>query len=136
MAPPRDPRGRRARAARGLAARSARWGASGDGRRRPLRDGDELGFADRTWRVHHRPGHSPSDTVFHDEAQRRADRRRPPDQAHLVQPADLAAAGAAATPASARRRCVIYLDSLRATREMDLRVVLPGHGEPSPTTAR
>jgi glyoxylase-like metal-dependent hydrolase (beta-lactamase superfamily II) len=34
----------------------------------PLADGAELGFAGRTWTVHHRPGHSPSDTVFHDEA--------------------------------------------------------------------
>jgi glyoxylase-like metal-dependent hydrolase (beta-lactamase superfamily II) len=34
----------------------------------PLRDGEQLGFATRNWRVLHRPGHSPSDTVFCDEA--------------------------------------------------------------------
>ena len=34
----------------------------------PLADGGLLEFAGRAWRVHHRPGHSPSDTVFHDEA--------------------------------------------------------------------
>ena len=34
----------------------------------PLADGALLPFAGRAWRVHHRPGHSPSDTVFHDEA--------------------------------------------------------------------
>ena len=34
----------------------------------PLADGAVLPFAGRAWRVHHRPGHSPSDTVFHDEA--------------------------------------------------------------------
>ena len=34
----------------------------------PLTDGALLPFAGRAWRVHHRPGHSPSDTVFHDEA--------------------------------------------------------------------
>ena len=38
------------------------------------------------------PGHSPSDTVFWDAASGAADRRRPPDRAHLLQPADLAAA--------------------------------------------
>jgi glyoxylase-like metal-dependent hydrolase (beta-lactamase superfamily II) len=32
-----------------------------------LVDGGTLGFAGREWRIHHRPGHSPSDTVFHDE---------------------------------------------------------------------
>src|ERR1019366_7387964 len=35
---------------------------------RPLADGAELTLRDRTLRVLHRPGHSPSDTVFLDEA--------------------------------------------------------------------
>ena len=35
---------------------------------RPLAAGSELVLRDRTLRVLHRPGHSPSDTVFHDEA--------------------------------------------------------------------
>src|SRR5271167_4647387 len=35
---------------------------------RPLRDGENLALRDRTLRVLHRPGHSPSDTVFHDES--------------------------------------------------------------------
>ena len=43
--------------------------------------------------VLHRPGHSPGDTVFFDAARRHADRRRPPDQADLLEPADRAAAG-------------------------------------------
>ena len=33
---------------------------------RPLRDGDRLEFDDRTLEVLHRPGHSPSDTIFWD----------------------------------------------------------------------
>lgn len=33
---------------------------------RAIGDGDELVFAGRTLQVHHRPGHSPSDLVFHD----------------------------------------------------------------------
>src|SRR3954454_11674005 len=35
---------------------------------RPLRDGDTLDLRDRSLRVHHRPGHSPSDTVLVDES--------------------------------------------------------------------
>ena len=34
---------------------------------RPLADGAELELRDRTLRVLHRPGHSPSDTVFLDD---------------------------------------------------------------------
>ena len=45
------------------------WGARVDVTR-PLRDGDALEFANRTLHVHHRPGHSPSDTVFHDRERR------------------------------------------------------------------
>ena len=61
------PRGRRHRAAR----RHALVPRLGRELRRsstPLADGALLPFAGRAWRVHHRPGHSPSDTVFHDEA--------------------------------------------------------------------
>ena len=37
---------------------------------RPLADGSELAFAGRTLEVLHRPGHSPSDTLFHDRERR------------------------------------------------------------------
>lgn len=36
----------------------------------PLRDGDELRLRDRTLTALHRPGHSPSDTIFWDERRR------------------------------------------------------------------
>jgi glyoxylase-like metal-dependent hydrolase (beta-lactamase superfamily II) len=42
------------------------WGCSAQVTR-PLHDGDALALRDRTLRVLHRPGHSPSDTVFFDE---------------------------------------------------------------------
>jgi glyoxylase-like metal-dependent hydrolase (beta-lactamase superfamily II) len=42
------------------------WGAAVQVTR-PLTDGGELALRDRTLRVLHRPGHSPSDTVFWDE---------------------------------------------------------------------
>ena len=41
------------------------WGASANVTR-PLKPGCELRFRDRALRVLHRPGHSPSDTIFHD----------------------------------------------------------------------
>ena len=37
---------------------------------RPLRDGETLALRDRTLEVQHRPGHSPSDTVFWDAERR------------------------------------------------------------------
>ena len=55
-------------------------------------------------------------------------RRRPPDQAHLLEPADLAAARRLRP--SAPRRCVTYLESLKKTRELPAEIVLSGHGEP------
>jgi len=97
----------------------------------PLHDGGELALRDRTLRVHHRPGHSPSDTLFHDEA------------AGVLLGGDHLIAHISSNPLIARpldrelapgerpRALPAYLDSLRATRAMDgVRVVLPGHGDP------
>jgi glyoxylase-like metal-dependent hydrolase (beta-lactamase superfamily II) len=55
---------RRARAARRVRGFRA-WGASATVTR-PLADGSEPRVRRATLDVHHRPGHSPSDTVFHD----------------------------------------------------------------------
>jgi glyoxylase-like metal-dependent hydrolase (beta-lactamase superfamily II) len=97
----------------------------------PLADGGTLGFAGRAWRVHHRPGHSPSDTVFHDE---RSGELIAGD--HLIKhissnplvsrPLD----GGTDDPRQRPKALVAYIASLRATQAMDLRVVLPGHGDP------
>ena len=51
-----------------------------------LADGDELVAGGRAFRVHERPGHSPTDTVFRRGGDRADDRRRPHARAHLVQP--------------------------------------------------
>jgi glyoxylase-like metal-dependent hydrolase (beta-lactamase superfamily II) len=103
---------------------------------RPLRDGDELEFAHRTLRVLHRPGHSPSDTVFWDR-----ERRLLIGGDHLIghissnplvsRPLE-ADAGTPQSLADEDRphALVTYLDSMRATRELGADVVLPGHGEP------
>jgi glyoxylase-like metal-dependent hydrolase (beta-lactamase superfamily II) len=98
---------------------------------RPLRDGEELRLRDRSLRVLHRPGHSPSDTVFHDESRSlllAAD--------HLIKhissnPLLTRPLGAGPDFAGPRPRSLVdYIASLRLTREMPLSLVLPGHGEP------
>jgi glyoxylase-like metal-dependent hydrolase (beta-lactamase superfamily II) len=102
----------------------------------PLHDGDELAFADRTLRVLHRPGHSPSDTVFWDEQ-----RRLLIGGDHLIahissnplisRPLEPGAAGPQSQAADDRPRALLtYMDSMRATRELAAEIVLPGHGDP------
>jgi glyoxylase-like metal-dependent hydrolase (beta-lactamase superfamily II) len=104
------------------------WGARADVTH-TLAEGDALRFADRTLHVHHRPGHSPSDTVFHDR-----DRG-------LLLAADHLIAHISSNPLITRplgrdgdaprpQALVAYLDSMRVTREMDLELVLSGHGDP------
>ncbi|HEU0019809.1 MAG TPA: MBL fold metallo-hydrolase [Thermoleophilaceae bacterium] len=102
------------------------WGAPAQVTR-VLRDGDELPFRDRTWKVHWRPGHSPTDTVFED-----AERRTLIAADHLLghissnplitRPLD----GETERP----QALATYLDSLAKTRAMELDLVLPGHGDP------
>ena len=101
----------------------------------PLAEGDELSFRDRTLTVHHRPGHSPSDTIFFDAENKTllaADHliasvsSNPliarPLEAPLEQAED---AAQLARPKS----LMIYLDSLAKTRGMGpIDLILPGHG--------
>ena len=94
---------------------------------RTLRDGEPLAQRDRTLHVHHRPGHSPTDTIFHDRQRR------------VLIAADHLLAHVSSNPLITRPRdgsrerpqaLVQYLDSLCATRAMEVEMVLPGHGEP------
>jgi glyoxylase-like metal-dependent hydrolase (beta-lactamase superfamily II) len=102
------------------------WGAPAKVTR-VLRDGDEMAFRDRNLRVHWRPGHSPTDTVFED-----VDRRTLIAADHLL--AHISSNPLITRPlegATARPQALVtYLDSLARTREMDLDLVLPGHGDP------
>ena len=114
-------------ALRSVAAQFRAWGARVDVTR-TLRDGEELEFADRSWTVHHRPGHSPSDTVFHDAA-----RGELVGGDHLIK--KISSNPLISRPLSGdddeRPQALrIYLESLSATRDMELRRVWPGHGEP------
>jgi glyoxylase-like metal-dependent hydrolase (beta-lactamase superfamily II) len=95
----------------------------------PLREGDVLEFRDRSLLVLHRPGHSPSDTVFWD-----ADRKLLLAGDHLLahissnplvsRPLD------GGNPDKRPPALITYIDSMTATREMPAELVLSGHGEP------
>jgi len=98
-----------------------------------LRDGGELRFAGRTLQVRHHPGHSPTDTVFFDEA---AGLLLGGD--HLLERSSsnpliaLPRGGRCGEPvAGGRPRALAtYMASLRLTRELPIAQVLPGHGAP------
>jgi glyoxylase-like metal-dependent hydrolase (beta-lactamase superfamily II) len=114
-----------ARALGSVSAAFRGWGAKAK-ITRVLHDGETVGFRDRTLKVHFRPGHSPTDTVFED-----ADRK-------LLLSADHLLGHISSNPLIARPRdgserpqaLVTYMESLRKTRSMDLDLVLPGHGDP------
>jgi glyoxylase-like metal-dependent hydrolase (beta-lactamase superfamily II) len=102
------------------------WGSKADVTR-PLEDGESMAFRDRSLQILHRPGHSPSDTVFWDE------RRR------ILIAADHLIAHISSNPLISRpldgssqrtQALVTYIESMKATREMPAEIVLPGHGEP------
>jgi glyoxylase-like metal-dependent hydrolase (beta-lactamase superfamily II) len=93
----------------------------------PLEDGQIMPFRDRTLQAIHRPGHSPSDTVFWDEERR------------VLIAADHLIAHISSNPLLSRpldgsdqrpQALVTYIESMRKTREMPAEIVLSGHGEP------
>lgn len=125
-------------ALRAVSAAFRGWGA-GTEVTRPLADGARLQLRDRTLEVLHRPGHSPSDTVFWD-----AERELLIAGDHLIKhissnplvarplpvPGEPAPPLADAVGELRPQALRTYLASLQATRELPARVVLSGHGEP------
>jgi glyoxylase-like metal-dependent hydrolase (beta-lactamase superfamily II) len=93
---------------------------------RTLREGDVVELRDRKLEVGYRPGHSPTDTIFHDR-----DRRMLIAGDHLIKhissnPLISRLPGSKERPQS----LVTYIESLKKTAQMDLDLVLPGHGDP------
>jgi len=94
---------------------------------KPLADGQTLPFANRLLQAIHRPGHSPSDTVFWDEERK------------ILIAADHLIAHISSNPLISRlldgseerpQALVTYIESMQKTREMPAEIVLSGHGEP------
>jgi glyoxylase-like metal-dependent hydrolase (beta-lactamase superfamily II) len=103
------------------------WGASADVTV-PLAVGEEVRLRDRTLTVLHRPGHSPSDTLFCD-----LDRRITIGGDHLLghissNPVITRPLAGAAYPRP--QTLVTYLASLQATAAERIDLILPGHGKP------
>jgi len=134
-------------ALRAVSASFRAWGSAVE-ITRPLADGERLALRDRTLKVLHRPGHSPSDTVFLDEGSSillAGDHliKHISSNPLLARPLDAGTGSAAGSsigrsPAPPQERAaqqrpkalVTYLSSLAQTRAMNLSLVLPGHGEP------
>ena len=117
-------------ALRAVSAGFRAWGAAVEVTR-PLADDDELVLSERTLKVLHRPGHSPSDTVFLDQ------------ERGILLAADHLIAHISSNPLLARplgsgerhegprpQALLTYMASLERTKAMDLELVLPGHGRP------
>jgi glyoxylase-like metal-dependent hydrolase (beta-lactamase superfamily II) len=104
------------------------YGSSGNVTR-ALRDGDQLALRDRTLRVRHRPGHSPSDTTFFDEQRQiliAGDHLLARISSNPLLSRPLGAGGAGQRP----HALIDYMASMRATRELPAKLVLSGHGAP------
>jgi glyoxylase-like metal-dependent hydrolase (beta-lactamase superfamily II) len=102
------------------------WGARAKVTR-PLADGEQLRLRDRALEVQHRPGHSPSDTLFWDAKRR------------ILLAADHLIKHISSNPLMSRpldgsderpQALVAYLESLKRTRDLPAEIVLAGHGEP------
>jgi glyoxylase-like metal-dependent hydrolase (beta-lactamase superfamily II) len=95
---------------------------------RELHDGDVLALRDRRFQIFHRPGHSPSDTIFWDEERR------------ILIGGDHLLAHISSNPLISRplvsggperaHALIDYIESMRATRELPAELVLSGHGDP------
>lgn len=104
------------------------WGCSAEVTQ-PLHDGDTLVLRDRSLRVLHRPGHSPSDTVFFDE--RRGILLAADHLIAHVSSNPFVSRPLGASPDAERPRALItYMESMQATRELPSELTLPGHGDP------
>jgi glyoxylase-like metal-dependent hydrolase (beta-lactamase superfamily II) len=88
---------------------------------RDLRDGDTVG----RFTVHHAPGHSPADILFVDPASRIAITGD-----HIIETTTPVAMMRPVPPGEPRPKTVVeFMASLRRTRDLDLAICYPGHGD-------
>jgi glyoxylase-like metal-dependent hydrolase (beta-lactamase superfamily II) len=94
---------------------------------RPLADSEELVLRDRRLQTLHRPGHSPSDTLFWDAEQK------------ILFAGDHLLSNISSNPLISRpldgsrtrtQSLVTYIESMKKTREMPVEIAFGGHGEP------
>jgi glyoxylase-like metal-dependent hydrolase (beta-lactamase superfamily II) len=97
---------------------------------RRLAPGDDLRMGGRTFRVEHRPGHSPTDTTFHE-----AGTGVLITGDHLLSRISSNALVTHAPDGQRTRPLLDYRRSLTATRETAATVGLGGHGPPIPHVA-
>jgi glyoxylase-like metal-dependent hydrolase (beta-lactamase superfamily II) len=123
-------------ALRAVSASFRAWGSAVEVSK-PLAHGAELALRDRTLRVMHRPGHSPSDTVFLDTSRAillAADHLIKHISSNPLLARPLGGTGRppdGPAPSDERPQALLtYLASLEQTRAMELSLVLPGHGDP------
>src|SRR5947209_1014396 len=99
---------------------------------RLLREGDTLELGGRRFAIQHRPGHSPTDTLFFDAGSGLmigGDHllARVSSNPLISRPPDAPLRGAAMPERP--RALVDYISSMQRTRDLPVRTVLPGHGE-------
>jgi glyoxylase-like metal-dependent hydrolase (beta-lactamase superfamily II) len=132
-------------ALRAVSAGFRAWGSAVEVTR-PLADGAAIELRDRTLRVLHRPGHSPSDTVFLDDRSHSGGPSILLAADHLIahissnpllaRPLRTDSVGGAPgeeepiPPAPRPQALITYMSSMEKTRAMELSLVLPGHGRP------
>jgi glyoxylase-like metal-dependent hydrolase (beta-lactamase superfamily II) len=117
------------RVLRQISSAFTRFGASVD-IARPLHDGDVIELGRRHLRVEHRPGHSPTDTLFVEEDEQVAFVGD-----HLIghissNPTIQRPPGRRADPYRRTPALVSYLESMERTFALELELLLPGHGPP------
>ena len=117
------------RTLREISAAFTRFGAS-VAISRPLRDGDTVELGRHRLRVEHRPGHSPTDTLFVEDDERVAFVGD-----HLIghissNPTIQRPPRGVADPYRRPPALISYLASMARTFDLEVDLLLPGHGEP------
>ncbi len=92
--------------------------------------GDSVEIGGVAFKAHWRPGHSPTDTIFirEDGLMIGGDHLLPEISSNPVLSRDFLTPAKEGEPLARYRSLPAYLESMRATREMPITKVLPGHG--------